>query len=714
MTNTPLRAMFWKECRENLRWAVLAMLALTLGLIYAWYHLFQQNSFPSPSGVWTSENLVLTISMPLIGLTLGLLQILPELRRDQWAFLVHRPASRTTLFFGKVLPGVCLYLLATILPLLGLAAWASQPIHVPAPFDFRFTLAGWAAILAGLPFYFAGLLVALRPARWYGSRALPVLTAILAPLAASTFNLFWPVVLVSVFISAVLLCAAWGSFVTSGEYKAQAKPARFALGLALYPACVCVGIGALMLSFTAYFALTHSGNGEGWRNKQMIDTQGHIYEHDEHFDKRGHDTITVTDENGRNVDPHVWDNLSSSHKLLTLNNLYSGGLGQFYFRYSDADHYVPSLASIVNDRDQTFWYYDLAAYQMVRYKITAEAGEQTSSWQPPVVNYLGPDGFGSNRKQVGKFEDPKAEAVDFADFHLLRVSNALYSYDPTASVPAIRELQSLSGSYAGATSLAQTSQGLVDTGNGTYAEVLIVTSNNQVTAYTSVRDKVSQMPSRLFTVSIPFMPETYSDVQVAASSDYSRFFFLYQPRSMPAAERLVTVTSTGQIVSDQILPPAKDNHSAYKMRFIDAAPALMLPPGGLCAAALYGYIGDRLHWGSASGLWPSITETAGPILFFSILGGLAAAVLTWLISRRCGDNRRGHIAWALGGFWLGGYGVLLLLALRAWPARLPCPDCGRPRVVDNDFCEHCRAGWTRPQQDGTEIFDADSREAAAR
>ena len=111
--NTPaLKALFWKECRENVRWAVLAGLALSLGLTYTWYRLYQQDSWPRFSAIWDNENLVLTITMPLIGLALGLLQILPELRRDQWAFLVHRPVSHTTLFWGKVLPGI---------PLLGLS-----------------------------------------------------------------------------------------------------------------------------------------------------------------------------------------------------------------------------------------------------------------------------------------------------------------------------------------------------------------------------------------------------------------------------------------------------------------------------------------------------------------------------------------------------------------------------------------------------------------
>ncbi len=83
MKTSELKAMFWKECRENARWAVLALLTLSLGLIYAWFHLYQQSSFPSLGQIWSGENLVLTITTPLIGLALGLLQILPELRRDQ-------------------------------------------------------------------------------------------------------------------------------------------------------------------------------------------------------------------------------------------------------------------------------------------------------------------------------------------------------------------------------------------------------------------------------------------------------------------------------------------------------------------------------------------------------------------------------------------------------------------------------------------------------
>ena len=53
----------------------------------------------------------------------------------------------------------------------------------------------------------------------------------------------------------------------------------------------------------------------------------------------------------------------------------------------------------------------------------------------------------------------------------------------------------------------------------------------------------------------------------------------------------------------------------------------------------------------------------------------------------------------------GPAGLLLMLAIQQWPARIPCPACGRPRVVDRERCEHCGAPHAAPAQDGTEIFE---------
>ncbi len=703
---SPLKALFWKECRENARWAVLALLALSLGLAYAWFHL-HQSSIPNPANMWGGENLVLTITTPLIGLALGLLQVLPELRRDQWAFLVHRPASRTTLFFGKALAGVCLYLGATTLPLLILTAWAASPSHVPAPFDFRFTLAGWAAILAGLPFYFAGLLVALRPARWYGSRALPLLTALLVPLAAAQSLEFLPVVLCCLLVTTILLCAAWGSFVTGGEYKEQTKPARFALGLALYPAVLGVGVGALVLALGAYNAavgglrVTSSSSDD-----HKVDAQGRVFERKERRGSKGYATITVTDLAGRPVDPGVWESLGQQHKLFDF-AYESGGPVQDYRRYTDPDRYVQSLMTMTGPTHQVYWYYEMAARQIVGYAVT--------SGIPSVIGSLGPNGFGRGPEQAGRFEGtrPGFDGGFGVSSNLLRFPQTVYWYNTDS--PAIGVIQTAKSREGG---ISITGIGRED-GRDDSDGMLGIIADGQITVYRG-RGATRDAPRKLFTTPLAFAPadsRRANGFRVAVTLDRSRFFFWYLPAGPSQPNHVVTVAADGRVLKTETVPPAVTKPAvAAPLPFPPALPGLFMPPVGMGAMSLYVTVGHALKFSDPEQWWTSWNNGRLLPLFliFSALGGLAATIPSWLISRRLGDGRRGQIAWALGVFLLGGYGVLLLLALRAWPARVPCPDCGRPRVVDREACEHCGAAWARPRRDGTEIFDADGRETAAR
>ena len=63
------------------------------------------------------------------------------------------------------------------------------------------------------------------------------------------------------------------------------------------------------------------------------------------------------------------------------------------------------------------------------------------------------------------------------------------------------------------------------------------------------------------------------------------------------------------------------------------------------------------------------------------------------------------MGWTIAGLLLGPAGTLMLIALRDWPAREPCPACGKKRVVDRELCEHCGAPFPPPTPDGTQVFD---------
>ena len=697
MTITDWKALFWKEWHENLRWALLALLALALGLAYAEY---RQPSFQTLHQIWSDTDLVLTIAAPLIGLALGLLQILPELRRDQWAFLVHRPVTRTTLFFGKVIPGVCLYLLATIPPLLGFALWASFPSHVPAPFDFRFTLAGWAAIFTGLSFYFAGLLVALRPARWYGSRALPILSALIAPWAALWFTEFWQAALVCILAAAVLLTAAWGSFVTAGDYGQQTKPARFALGLTLYPAVTAVGIGAVLLSVSAYQFLSGRSGTEWWRTDYKIDALGRIFEVSEHgknlADQNQH-SLAITDLADHVIDPSTWKKLNQK-SLMEMSFLSVSPIAEsFNQSYQHPERYVDFLAGSGTSEQFLNLYYDSHSRQIIQYTIPISG--------LPQLSYLGPKGSSADQRQAGAFPDGMPSESSFLGLTLLQFPHSLFWFD--AVHPAVGLFQSVpTSSRILGTAKSPDDERNLASSNADRPEAFFVATENQITVFTRQnREAGPESTRRLFTTPVAF--PSSNPVPLASTPGFFRFFFWYQDTRQLGADHVVTIAMDGRVLKTETLPSSGQRWASVAAKtppLITYSPGLAFSPLTVPALLASVSVGHALHWPSAEGMWDSRGAFA-MVFAASVLSGLVAALLAWRISCRCGDGRRGQIAWAFGVFWLGVYGVLLMLALRAWPARVLCPNCGRLRVVNRATCEHCGAPFARPRQDGTEIFD---------
>jgi hypothetical protein len=88
-----------------------------------------------------------------------------------------------------------------------------------------------------------------------------------------------------------------------------------------------------------------------------------------------------------------------------------------------------------------------------------------------------------------------------------------------------------------------------------------------------------------------------------------------------------------------------------------------------------------------------------------LLAGVASALGCFLLARRSAFSRARRIGWALVGFFFGWIGLVLMLALEEWPARIACPKCSKLRVVTRDRCEHCGALHATPAPDGTEIFE---------
>src|SRR5262249_33120217 len=88
-----------------------------------------------------------------------------------------------------------------------------------------------------------------------------------------------------------------------------------------------------------------------------------------------------------------------------------------------------------------------------------------------------------------------------------------------------------------------------------------------------------------------------------------------------------------------------------------------------------------------------------------LLSAAGCALVFFLLARRPSFSPAPGPGWGPAGFVFRPPGLLLLLALAEWPARIACPSCRRPRRVDRDACEHCGAAHAPPAPDGTEIFE---------
>ncbi len=699
-----MKVMIWKEWRENVRWAVLALIALALALGYQLYAAGLNTSSDPAGALWNGIAPVFLFGCPLLGAALGFAQVMPELRRDQWAFLVHRPVPRTTLFWGKAVTGMLLALGATALPLGLLGLWAALPGDVAAPFDIHLLLPGVAALLTIIPFYFAGMLLALRPARWYGSRLLPLAAAVLASVWTRILPEFWMAALVALVFGAGLCLAAWGCFATKGEYVGLPRPARAGLGVTLYAGSGVVLMTLVGLTAAVMSNLTTQPSRQEEQTFYVIDGHGRVLighssmgESGSATDLQGH-PVTLrkgTSGNGVDFDGQLSYGLSP--------NTYPYGGQRVDTFYTESSRLITPLLNnyrgvVMSGGHVTLWYSFAPERQIVGYV------QKTRQ----VFGYVGPTGFSPvSRPDAPRFEAPYPaptnDAVYGYERSLLRYPDAVYWLDIAARpVPTLITLYQAHapGEIVGASQVL----GILDPRGkrSPNASLAAVAAAGQFFVYTSDGQ-------RLFALPREHDPTRYTNISLTVTPDGQKYFFWYSPsgKAQKAVggqlpQYITETTKTGAVTHRYTLPPLPARPST--------PPDVRFGFFGLLAPPLATLTADRIFH---KVLYEEAASVPGwhLALAMSLLSGIISAGLMALISRRGGDTRRAQMGWAVAGLPLGLFGVLMLLALRPWPVRVPCPSCGRPRAVDRDVCPHCGAGFPRPARDGTEIFDGDRKPA---
>ena len=654
----------YRELRENLKWAAIICAALLV--------LFgHEIRTAGPMFIYdlTRETIVFA---PLAGVLLGVLQMLFETRQDNWGFVVHRPLSRVRIFIAKSAAGLILLFTSLLVPC-GLAwMWAARPGNLAIPIQPRMTLPMVADVLNSGGYYFAGMLLTLRRARWFGTRLLPVGL----PLAASAIIFmfvpeFWQAALLSAFIALIGAVAAAGIFSSQGAGPMSTLQ-HAALGAMIYPGAMGVLLGFMGFSQTfstvghwQYYQVDRNGNlvretlsiNHGERSTQLTDAAGKPMPE--------YAGIDPDDPANANLfirfNTHLFDPKIVPWPLTTIMT------GQ---SYRAPDNSVVSLRpNSRNVRLPFSAWYDISQRMIVLY-------DPVSKLQ---IGSTGPAGFAPAKVEAtSRFPDSPINLFLQRGNRALAFDSIVYWIEldqrrvrPIFTTPADDPVMS-----AG------------ELGSAASPLVLIATRHRLYGLHSNGQQQ--------FTIPLPFDPaQSTCDAALLPGNSHLILQTYGVPGNFSAGHQIMEYSTDGTLLKRTHVPSIVGSD---QKKYESAALAAIFPVAVRPLIATW-VVDDVVD----------VRLGDFPKLFAGLMwaGAVVCAIFTILIARRTGLTWAKTIAWTLGNLLLGFAGLLTMLGIVEWPARERCATCAQNRFVGRPKCSACGASWEAEPADGREIFEPD-------
>lgn len=174
-----MKALAYKELREVL-WIALAALGCYLvltislmgGMLFDWVPgMPGPEDVPFVTGGFTTRFTLISL---VFAAALGFRQSAWEASRGTYLFLLHRPLRREAIFLMKLAIGASVLLIGASFPIVLYGSWAAMPGTHAGPFEWSMTGSAWRLTLLMPLAYLGAFLSGLRPARWFGTRLLPL------------------------------------------------------------------------------------------------------------------------------------------------------------------------------------------------------------------------------------------------------------------------------------------------------------------------------------------------------------------------------------------------------------------------------------------------------------------------------------------------------------------------------------------------------------
>ena len=671
-----MKALIQKDLRENSKVAVIGLVIFSL-MLFQIYMASISALKNILAGFGTDHGLQPLLSDDLLAETacfcgifaavLGWVQARNEAHRDLWAFLIHRPITRTKIFQGKVAAGFCLYFLGAGLPLTVFVAVVRWPGHIAAPFEWAMVLPLLSAFLAGVPCYFAGLLTGLRQARWFASRGFGLALAASAPLCVFNLPELWQQLIVTAGGVLILAAAVWGAYQSGGYYQGQPAAGRLGLIVAMTAGCGAVlAVGGSLVS-SLVDAVLYEPAPFAVIQFQMT-TNGIL--------------CKVTSLNG--APPEIVD--LENHPLLDpatgrkieyagfSTRLAPGPVVWNHLRYQEIQNRSHSENRFFNTltiSDKEIWYLD-------------RHGE-LRGYDSRTRNYIG--GLRPHGNDVGSGPGPFLTLPGTVNYYLspdLRlIATAKVIYQADFKGRALKPLFSLTNDDQ-ICGLCGYVKGAEDGADNGLTKFICLTTRNTVRLLDSECRTVFDVPFPPAYGECPYVRFSFLQPGDASKADFALWFLPDEEMSLKSGWKTPTHIlwiGPGQTVAKSadlpVLPPP-DRHITWPD---ELATTLMPPP-----------------------LYLTLPYSQSPWHLFSFAWAVISAAIGWMLTRRYNYSIPARVGWTLFIFLLGIAGLLALLCVQEWPARAPCPNCKKLRAVDRELCEHCQSPFPPPGKTGAEIF----------
>ncbi len=713
-----MKSLIWKEFHENLKWVAVPLVL---------YGLYVSNN-----GECLCDTFYLFVRFlgAVFGGVLGILQMTFESQGDRRAILLHRPVNSSRIFLAKVLTGAGLYMAALGIPLMVYLVRSFLPGHVAPhlgfPVRWQLLFPWFAEILTGLVYYFAGALMALRRGRWYGSRSLGFLAAYLSGFLVWNVAEFWQALLAIFLFGGLIAAAAWGSFLTAGDYEPQPWLAKFGLAFTFLTGLVVLSVESKTIIESRLF---HS-NSDYFHSNYVLDHSGRVLIV-EHLGRGG---IRVKDHHGHELDElrrkpvhevraelgRLYAPLTSAHsesyhghRNYRVFSRFLVSLGNSTTPPGESWAYVPDQGRLVG--------YDLGGRHLIG-SIGPE--EFVSAGEQPRSRFEGRLDYSNIRANPDYLVFPGGVyAMDFAQRRL----PLLFSPAVGETVLSAREWRG-DGSWVPLETDYQGTLGIP--GIQTYRRNESGKSTQTVVGTDRAIYLLDHQGTTEFSVPLAYDHQSHI-ATLHRLENPLRFAVMYQPSyflgvvercTMP--QQMIEYDASGHELSRtslRAIPFGQPTRHQPWFGFV-TSPA----EAAALLSALYNVLfrtvpGQLNGYSKLSSELLEMVYTIFPYpldlnaglnngriqlyVVGMLLNALLGAASCYWLARRYAFSPARRLSWSCCGFLFGPVGLLLLLAIHDRPARIACPVCCRLRIVTRDTCEHCGAPHATPQADGTEIFE---------